>query len=78
MRSSQVGRLNPEMGPRWDTTRRMETVLALLEKVEPGDLITHRLPFHRAPEAYPLLDASMEEAVQVVFTYGRIGEGRDV
>jgi 2-desacetyl-2-hydroxyethyl bacteriochlorophyllide A dehydrogenase len=78
LRSSQVGRLNPEMGPRWDTTRRMETVLALLEKVEPEGLITHRLPFHRAPEAYPLLDASMEEAVQVVFTYGRIGEGRDV
>ena len=78
LRSSQVGRLNPEMGPRWDTTRRMETVLALLEQVEPEDLITHRLPFHRAPEAYSLLDASMEEAVQVVFTYGRIGERRDV
>ncbi|HEX5848071.1 MAG TPA: zinc-binding alcohol dehydrogenase [Rubrobacter sp.] len=78
LRSSQVGRLNPEMGPRWDTTRRMETVLALLERVEPGDLITHRLPFHRAPEAYPLLEAGTEEAVQVVFTYERIREGRDV
>jgi threonine dehydrogenase-like Zn-dependent dehydrogenase len=56
----------------------METVLALLERVEPGDLITHRLPFHRAPEAYPLLEAGTEEAVQVVFTYGRIREGQDV
>ena len=78
LRSSQVGRLNPELGPRWDTTRRMETVLALLDQMGPGDLITHRLPFRRAPEAYPLLDERMSEAVQVVFTYGRIREAQDV
>jgi 2-desacetyl-2-hydroxyethyl bacteriochlorophyllide A dehydrogenase len=69
LRSSQVGRLNPELGPRWDTIRRMETVLALLDRLGPGDLITHRLPFHRAPEAYTLLDERRREAVQVVFTY---------
>ena len=78
LRSSQVGRLNPGLGPRWDTSRRMETVLALLDRLDPGDLITHRLPFHRAPEAYPLLEERMGEAVQVVFTYGRIREGQDV
>ena len=78
LRSSQVGRLNPEMGPRWDATRRMETVLALLDRLGPGDLITHRLPFQRAPEAYPLLDERMSEVVQVVFIYGRIREGQDV
>jgi 2-desacetyl-2-hydroxyethyl bacteriochlorophyllide A dehydrogenase len=78
LRSSQVGMLNPEMGPRWDTRRRMETVLALLDRLGLGDLITHRLPFHRAPEAYPLLEDRMGEAIQVLFTYGRIGEGQDV
>jgi len=78
LRSSQVGRLNPKLVPRWDTTRRMETVLSLLDRLGPGDLITHRLPFHRAPEAYPLLEERMGEAVQVVFTYGRIREGQDV
>ena len=78
LRSSQVGRLNPELGPRWDTIRRMETVLALLDRLGPGDLITHRLPFQRAPEAYPLLDKKMEEAVQVVFTYERVREVKDV
>ena len=78
LRSSQVGRLNPEMGPRWDTRRRMETVLILLDRLGPGDLVTHRLPFHRAPEAYPLLDERMREAVQIVFTYGLIQERKDV
>jgi threonine dehydrogenase-like Zn-dependent dehydrogenase len=78
LRSSQVGRLNPEMGPRWDTTRRMETVIHLLDRLGPGDLITHRLPFHKAPEAYPLLDERIGEAVQVVFTYEWIREGKDV
>ncbi len=78
LRSSQVGRLNPEMGPRWDTARRMETVLALLDRLGLENLITHRLPFHRAPEAYPLLEDGTGETIQVLFTYGRIGEGQDV
>ena len=78
LRSSQVGRLNPEMGPRWDSSRRMRTVLALLGRLDLGELITHRLPFHRAPEAYQLLDERKGEAVQIVFTYERTGEGQDV
>jgi 2-desacetyl-2-hydroxyethyl bacteriochlorophyllide A dehydrogenase len=77
LRSSQVGRLNPELEPRWDTDRRMETVLALLERLGPGDLITHRLPFYRAPEAYPLLEEKTREVVQVLFAYERTGEGQD-
>ena len=71
LRSSQVGRSNPELEPRWDRTRRTETVLGLLERLDLDALISHRLPFERAPEAYPLLDGGPGEAVQVVFTYER-------
>lgn len=69
LRSSQVGRLNPGLSPRWDRTRRMETVLGLLKRLELGDLISHRIPFEKAPEAYRLLDERPGDAVQVVFTY---------
>jgi 2-desacetyl-2-hydroxyethyl bacteriochlorophyllide A dehydrogenase len=69
LRSSQVGRLNPELSPRWDRDRRMNTVLGLLGELNLRDLISHRIPFERAPEAYRLLDERPEEAVQVVFTY---------
>jgi threonine dehydrogenase-like Zn-dependent dehydrogenase len=69
LRSSQVGRLNPELEPRWDRERRTQTVLGFLKRLDLGDLISHRIPFDRAPEAYRLLDERPEEAVQVVFTY---------
>jgi 2-desacetyl-2-hydroxyethyl bacteriochlorophyllide A dehydrogenase len=78
LRSSQVGRSNPELAPRWDRVRRTQTVLGLLGRLNLEDLISHRLPFARAPDAYPLLDERPEEAVQVVFTYERSYGGQDV
>jgi threonine dehydrogenase-like Zn-dependent dehydrogenase len=78
LRSSQVGRLNPELQPRWDRERRTETVIGLLDRLDLRDLISHRLPFGRAPEAYRLLDQRPEEAVQVVFSYEESRGGRDV
>lgn len=78
LRSSQVGRLNPELQPRWDRDRRTETVIGLLDRLELGDLISHRIPFDRATEAYSLLDERPGEAVQVVFTYEESRGGQDV
>lgn len=69
LRSSQVGRLNPELSPRWDGDRRMRMVLGLLSRLDLGTLISHRIPFEGAPEAYRLLDERPGDAVQVVFTY---------
>jgi 2-desacetyl-2-hydroxyethyl bacteriochlorophyllide A dehydrogenase len=78
LRSSQVGRSNPELAPRWDRDRRMDTVLGLLDRLELGELISHRIPFGEAPEAYTLLDERPGEALQVIFTYEGIRGGRDV
>ena len=78
LRSSQVGRLDPALAPRWDRGRRTQTVVALLDKLELSNLISHRLPFDRAAEAYALLDERPGEAVQVVFTYGGVGGGNSV
>ena len=69
LRSSQVGRLNPELSARWDRARRMETVIGLLRRLRLEELVSHRIPFGRAPEAYRLLDERPEEAVQVVLDY---------
>jgi len=78
LRSSQVGRSNPDLASRWDAGRRTDTVLAFLGRLGLENLITHRLPFDRSPEAYQLLDESPEEAVQVVFTYTDSQGGLDV
>jgi len=78
LRSSQVGRSNPELTPRWDSDRRMDTVLGLLGRLKLRDLISHRIPFGEASEAYKLLDERPEEALQVIFTYEGLRGGQDV
>jgi 2-desacetyl-2-hydroxyethyl bacteriochlorophyllide A dehydrogenase len=72
LRSSQVGRLNPELGPRWDYARRMAMVTALLPELQLAELITHRFPFAHAADAYRLVDERPQEVVQVALTYERM------
>jgi 2-desacetyl-2-hydroxyethyl bacteriochlorophyllide A dehydrogenase len=69
LRSSQVGRMNPELGPRWDRDRRTEAVLGLLPRLRLKDLVSHHVPFEEAPEAYRLVDESPSEVVQVILTH---------
>jgi 2-desacetyl-2-hydroxyethyl bacteriochlorophyllide A dehydrogenase len=75
LRSSQVGRLAPELGPRWNTARRMATVLELLPRLRLNELISHRFPLSAAAAAYALVDSGAAEVVQVVFAYGAGGGG---
>ena len=69
LRSSQVGRVSPELGSRWDRTRRMETVLGLLPQLRLKELISHRFPFEEAPDAYRLVDERPGEVVQVILIH---------
>lgn len=69
LRSSQVGRLDPALAPRWDHARRMETVLDLLPRLRLAELVTHRLAFDDAAEAYRLLDQDADELGQIVLVY---------
>lgn len=78
LRSSQVGRLAPESGPRWDRDRRMAAVLKLLPRLRLEELVSHRIPFSRAGEAYRLLDERPGESVQIVLTYEEERGGQDV
>lgn len=67
--SSQVSRIGPELTGRWTKARRLAYVLDLLPVLRPSSLITHRVPFEQAPEAYRMLDQDPAEALQVVLTY---------
>ena len=67
--SSQVSQVDPALSPRWDRRRRLETAVALLGELVLGPLITHRIPFARAAEAYELVDQRPEETAQVILTY---------
>jgi 2-desacetyl-2-hydroxyethyl bacteriochlorophyllide A dehydrogenase len=69
LRSTQVGRLAPEIAPRWDYARRRAMVLELLADLPLDRLITHRFPFEAAADAYRTVAEQPEEVLQVVFTY---------
>jgi len=67
--SSQVGRIDPSLAPRWDRERRIGLATELLGELKLAELITHRIPFARAADAYALLDDRADETVQVVLDY---------
>ncbi len=68
--SSQVGSVNPDLGPLWDIPRRQELVTQLLTQLDLAPLLTHEFPISRAPEAYALVDQGADGLVQCVLTYG--------
>jgi 2-desacetyl-2-hydroxyethyl bacteriochlorophyllide A dehydrogenase len=67
--SSQVSHVDPALAPRWDRERRLAVAKDLLRELVLAPLITHRIPFARATEAYALVDERPEETAQVVLTY---------
>lgn len=68
--SSQVGMIDPSLAPRWSTERRRELAVSLLTELPLAGLITHRIPFSRAADAYRLVDTQPSEVLQVVLDYG--------
>jgi threonine dehydrogenase-like Zn-dependent dehydrogenase len=69
LRSTQVGRIPPELAGRWSYERRRSTVLDLLAELPVERLISHRFPFADAPSAYALLADQPGQTAQVVLTY---------
>jgi 2-desacetyl-2-hydroxyethyl bacteriochlorophyllide A dehydrogenase len=67
--SSQVSTLAPDLRGRWTKDRRLGVAWRRLRDVDADEVITHRVGFENAPEAYRLLDDGPENAVQVLLTY---------
>jgi len=67
--SSQVSTLDPSHRGRWSKSRRMDTVLDLLEKTRLDDLVTHTYRQQEAETAYRCLDREDHDILQPVFRY---------
>jgi len=67
--SSQVSTIDPARRGRWDRDRRFEAAVEWLDQLDCERLISHRVPFAEAADAYELLDDRAESALQVVLTY---------
>jgi 2-desacetyl-2-hydroxyethyl bacteriochlorophyllide A dehydrogenase len=68
--SSQVSSIAPDWTGRWNKARRFQTAWQMIEQIRPAHLVTHRFPVERAAEAYALLEAHPEQAIQVNLNYG--------
>lgn len=69
--SSQVGSVNPFLGPLWSVPRRARIAREYLATYA-GDLkgfITHRVPLQEAARGYQLLDQGSPEVMQVLIDY---------
>jgi len=67
--SSQVSTLAPEYTGRWTKERRAAVAWKEIERLAPRRLVSHRIPFDRAAEAYDLIASGSDAALQVVLQY---------
>lgn len=69
--SSQVGAVNPFLGPLWSVSRRAQIAREFLTAYS-SDLkgfVTHRVPLQDAARGYQLLDQGSPEVMQVLIDY---------
>jgi 2-desacetyl-2-hydroxyethyl bacteriochlorophyllide A dehydrogenase len=68
---SQISGVGPHLEGRWDVDRLQRTVidLAAAGRLDLPSLVSHRVPFEEAAEAFRLLDRHPEETVQVVLEF---------
>lgn len=73
--SSQVGAVNPDLGPLWTVDRRKRIAGRLLSELELAPLFTHAFPVEEAASAYAAVDQAADGLIQCVLSY-RDGAGR--
>jgi 2-desacetyl-2-hydroxyethyl bacteriochlorophyllide A dehydrogenase len=72
---SQVSTIAPELSGRWTRERRLEAAWQAIRSLRPGRLVTHRVPFEKAADAYRLIEQNPAETIQVMLTHGNGSEG---
>lgn len=68
--ASQVGGLNPHLGPLWSLARRQELAARLMKELDLTSLLTHQFDVEDAATAYALIDSRPEGLVQCLISYG--------
>jgi len=69
IRCSQMVWINPKIRHMWDTERRKQTCVELIQKLKLGNLITDIIPYDKVASAYELVDKHPADIIQVVLKY---------
>ena len=67
--SSQVSTINPIYAGRWNRDRRRKLCWKFINTIKPERLISHKISFEKAAEAYQLLDKYQDKTLQIIFEY---------
>lgn len=67
--SSQVSSLDPGLRGRWDKIRRLDLAWEMIRRIRPQRLITQRIAFENAADAYRLIDQDPAQTLQVILGY---------
>lgn len=67
--SSQISSIGSGLQPRWDWVRRYGVAQSRLSTLDVEKLVTHRVPFSSAPNAYRLIDEYADETPAVLLDY---------
>jgi len=70
---SQVSTIDPSLTGRWSRARRLASAWEAIRALRPGRLITHRVPFALAADAYRLIAGSPGQTIQVVLVHENAG-----
>ena len=70
--SSQISSIGSGLQPRWDWVRRYDVAQTRLATFDVDRLVTHRVPFGSAPDAYRLIDQHADETLAVLLDYSDI------
>jgi threonine dehydrogenase-like Zn-dependent dehydrogenase len=74
--SSQVSTIDPALSSRWNRERRLGEAWEALRFLRPSRLVTHRIPFSQAGEAYRLIAGTPGETIQVMLVHGDAEAGQ--
>jgi 2-desacetyl-2-hydroxyethyl bacteriochlorophyllide A dehydrogenase len=66
---SQVSTIDPSLTGRWSRARRLAAAWDAIRFLRPGRLITHRVPFAQASDAYQLISGSQGQTIQVLLVH---------
>jgi 2-desacetyl-2-hydroxyethyl bacteriochlorophyllide A dehydrogenase len=67
--ATQVGGLNPSLGPLWNHARRQEVVSEFIETLDLSPLMTHEFDVEHAADAYAYVDSRPDDLVQCLIRY---------
>jgi len=69
IKCSQTGGIAPEIAHMWNTGRKKQTCMQILQKLKLNKIVTNIIPYEKVKDAYEMIDNDSDNIIQVVLKY---------